>query len=59
MKHIEITEHIDDSEEYKKELQRLGWCFECQGYGQSWNDGSLCLNCNGTGKFEYENITNE
>jgi len=56
MKKIEITAPVDDSKEYEKDLRNLGWCLECQGYGQSWDDGSPCIHCNGTGKFEYLNI---
>jgi DnaJ-class molecular chaperone len=50
MKKIEIVEHTDDSKEYEKELRRLGWCIPCQGYGQSWDDGSVCVHCNSTGR---------
>jgi hypothetical protein len=53
-----ITQYINDGS-YEKELRRLGWCIDCQGYGQDWEDGSNCKNCNGTGKFSYESIINE
>jgi hypothetical protein len=50
----EIYQH--DSEEDKKyeaDLKKLGWCLDCQGYGQSWEDGSECTKCTGIGTFDY------
>lgn len=41
-------------EEYRDELKSLGWCIECQGYGQNPSDGSVCVECNGTGKKDYK-----
>jgi len=55
----EITKHIDDGS-YEKELRRLGWCIDCEGYGQDRGEPPLdCKNCNGTGKFSYESTINE
>lgn len=54
MKELEIVKHVNDSQEYEKELCSLGWCLDCQGYGQDLSNGSPCQNCNGTGKYSYE-----
>ena len=56
MKPLVIVEHVNDKEKYEEELKNLGWCLECQGYGQDWDDGSACKNCNGTGKYTYEDL---
>ena len=52
--------HLHDPEEdrkYEDELKRLGWCLMCQGYGQSWEDGSACGECLGTGFFNHKTTT--
>lgn len=54
MRELEIVKHVNDPQEYEEELHSLGWCLDCQGYGQDWGDGSPCQNCNGTGKYSYE-----
>jgi DnaJ-class molecular chaperone len=58
LKTLVITEYIDNGE-YEKELRRLGWCIDCQGYGQDYGDGSPCKKCSGTGKCFYEDDVNE
>lgn len=40
-----------DMKDYENELKALGWCVECQGYGQDHQDGSDCQECKGTGKL--------
>jgi DnaJ-class molecular chaperone len=44
----------EDHKKYEEELCALGWCLECQGYGQDHGDGSPCQKCNGTGKTQEQ-----
>ena len=43
---------VDNSELYLTALRECNMCSGCQGYGQSWEDGMTCHDCNGSGKWK-------
>lgn len=47
----QITESDpEESIKYKAELEMLGWCWSCQGYGQDHTTGVCCTDCLGSGR---------